>query len=72
LSDNPYRLTRAEVVVANGVAGEVARTRCTTREEKKAAHRGFLYVQLEPLAQTAGEETSRLTCIVTGCGQRAD
>jgi len=35
LSDNPYRLTRAEVVVANGVAGEVARTRCTTREEEK-------------------------------------
>jgi len=23
---------------------------------KKAAHRGFFYAQLEPLAQTAGEE----------------
>jgi len=49
-----HRLTRAEVVVANGLAGEeVARTRCTT---KKAANRGFFYAQLELLAQRAGEE----------------
>jgi hypothetical protein len=50
-----HRLTRAEVVVANAVAGAVARMRRTTREEKSRAARLF-YVQLEPLPQTAGEE----------------
>jgi len=34
----------------------MARTHRTTREEKKPRIAAFFYAQLEPLAQTAGEE----------------
>jgi len=72
LKPAPRFPTRAEIVVANGVAGRWPE-RAVRPAKKKAANRGFFFMPGSNRSRRErAKKTPRLTCIVTGCRQRAD